>query len=496
MKNVYHSMRPAWAKIEKSETALIFGASFSFVVYALAHDLLTPWIIRRFNPEPTKIHVILSLSDLIVFTFGVRLVLQIYKRLSIGCYPSTFLYSFLIPEASNPSGKSNVLGYCHVRPLVESGEVQVVGASFFWEDGQLDRDSRVGFTSTLVHGTNEHDNESTCHIEFSINPADVHKRNYTRGILQFRLDRKTSVQRHGGPDVYAGYLQAVERDAESSHSKGYAQFFSKGPLYEKQIQVELERRGDELFTMLREMLRAAPSPTLWEGVEETEPNYWSLQIPKPQAVVLNQNLWPYIDKLLSQVLSLAGLNERAIHKFKKLVVDKAKLNAHFTRVEYERDLKQELVGLVKPGRINRALFNRAEIIKGQIDPFLVGDSLLDIGCGNGMIADLVQNHFKRIQLLDVVDYLGELQLPFKLYKDGEPFPVEGIFDTVLLLTVLHHSKDPKELLKYAWRSTKNRLIVIESVVGVDQPRPGVKYDLIKEPIRTSDRICGFRGLVL
>jgi hypothetical protein len=78
-----------------------------------------------------------------------------------------------------------------------------------------------------------------------------------------------------------------------------------------------------------------------------------------------------------------------------------------------------------------------------------------------------------------VDYLPKaLGLDFEIYTEGYALPVSGLFDTVLLLTVLHHSANPVELLKLAWGATKRRLIIIESVVGVDTAKAGVKYDLV------------------
>jgi SAM-dependent methyltransferase len=119
------------------------------------------------------------------------------------------------------------------------------------------------------------------------------------------------------------------------------------------------------------------------------------------------------------------------------------------------------------------------VIKGQIEPFLEGDSLLDIGCGNGMVASLLKDRFKHIQLLDVVEYLPPgLGLPFLLYKEGDALPVTNSFDTVLLLTVLHHSSNPLELLKLAWGATKKKLIIIESVVGIHNLESGVNYELV------------------
>ncbi|MGA2904730.1 MAG: hypothetical protein ABSD98_12925, partial [Candidatus Korobacteraceae bacterium] len=81
--------------------------------------------------------------------------------------------------------------------------------------------------------------------------------------------------------------------------------------------------------------------------------------------------------------------------------------------------------------------------------------------------------------VDVVKYLPRgLNLPFAEYVEGRPLPGSESFDTVLLLTVLHHSKEPIDLLKLAWERTKRRLIIIESVVGIRHVTPPVKYVLV------------------
>jgi SAM-dependent methyltransferase len=151
-----------------------------------------------------------------------------------------------------------------------------------------------------------------------------------------------------------------------------------------------------------------------------------------------------------------------------------------TRVAYERELKAGLIGQIVRHKEDEALTHRAEIIYGEIKTFFKGESLLDIGCGNGLISSLARSHFQRVQLTDVVEYVPKgLNLPFKVYKEGHALPTNDSYDTVLLLTVLHHSNDPIELLKLAYGATNKRLIIIESVVGVHRVEPQLKYDLVE-----------------
>jgi hypothetical protein len=211
-------------------------------------------------------------------------------------------------------------------------------------------------------------------------------------------------------------------------------------------------------------------------------NVWEHQIPTPPSVILDQALSPHIDRMLSMVLSLVGLGDDAIRRFNRLAREKATLDRYDT-IAYERDLKVGLRGQVGARPKEAAAIERAKIVHQEIAPFLFGDSLLDIGCGNGLISSLTTNRFAHIKLIDVVQYLSPaLDLPFALYSEGLPLPIDQPFDTVLVLNVLHHSINPLELLKLAWGATRRKLIIIESVVGVNKEKPGAKYELLRSPI--------------
>jgi SAM-dependent methyltransferase len=187
---------------------------------------------------------------------------------------------------------------------------------------------------------------------------------------------------------------------------------------------------------------------------------------------------------LSNVLALFGLERDAIDAFKHLAHDAAGVKEDDT-LAYERILKRSLIGQTVFQRKDEALNQRAKIIYEEIKPFLDGDSLLDIGCGNGLISNLAKDHFKQIQLLDVVKYLPRgLGLPFVPYTEGQLLPIRHVFDTVLLLTVLHHANNPDELLRSAWGATRKKLIIIESVVGIRLAEPPVKYDLVNSPLES------------
>jgi hypothetical protein len=465
--------------MDRSETLIILSASIFLGIYGGVGQNIA-------QVFPPSIRAFWPVIDVTLVTAGCWLLIWSYKRLRVGCYPSTFIYCFAMPEASNPDGKSHVIGYCNIRPDMDDGEVIAEGASYFWENGQLDPDSAVGFKSTLVRGTKEEDGNTTCHIRFDINTGDSAKRFYRHGLLQFQLVPNSIFDTD--KDTYAGSLRSthskeVELQEMEVRAKGYAEFHSKGRVNRQTVENTLSQSGDILLARLKALTKSTPRPPLWTATEArpiNKINSWGHHIPTPQSILLDEEMKPYIDRVLYKILSLNGLKSEEIERFKKLARDKAKTISLL--VQYENELKIDLLWRVRGAKKDAALVERARIIYNQIKPFLAGDTLLDIGCGNGIIGNLTRGHFKRVQLLDVVKYVSDaFELPYLEYKEGHPLPITGKYDTVLLLTVLHHSSDPVELLRMAWEATNKTLIVIESVVGIHHLSPGIRYELVDMP---------------
>ena len=492
MKNIYRVTRPAWANMDRSETALILGASILLGVYGGVGQMVATPLLVRIGISNSAIPVFWPLVDVVVVTFGCLLLIRLYKKLRVGCYPATFIYCFYIPEDSNPRGRSKVVGYCQIKPEMETGEIGLEGASFFWENGRLSPDSEVGFTSTQVRGTKEKE-DVTCHIRFEINSADASKRFYRYGVLQFRLVGDAGDQQDN--DAYAGYLQSMHRDIQDVevHAKGYAERCNRETCTSNDIQAILAKQGDPLFGRLDALLNASSQPSLWGAKDQmasSTENTWGLQVPSPQSAILNHTLRPHIDGFLNKVLSAFGLQSEAIERFTAFAHSKAKVEEN--TLVYERELKSGLIGMIKVPKRDEALTQRANLIYEELKPFLIGDSLLDIGCGDGRISILAKEHFSRCQLLDVVQFLPRsFSLPFVSYEEGQPLPVDQPFDTVFLLTVLHHASNPVKLLKLAWKATKKRLIIIESVVGIHVEQSAAKYDLIGLPDEAQIAYAGF-----
>jgi SAM-dependent methyltransferase len=100
-----------------------------------------------------------------------------------------------------------------------------------------------------------------------------------------------------------------------------------------------------------------------------------------------------------------------------------------------------------------------------VEPYLRPEtSVLDIGCGEGWVADeLVRRGIADIALVDVVDVRRTRAHPFWLY-DGVhlSFP-DGRFDVVMLNFVLHHVPDERKvlLLREALRVARRHVFILE-----------------------------------
>jgi len=115
--------------------------------------------------------------------------------------------------------------------------------------------------------------------------------------------------------------------------------------------------------------------------------------------------------------------------------------------------------------LKRSDYNRAKRGFNKIKDYLIGDKILDLGAGNGLIGLEIKNQLdKEVILVDVVDY-NHTELPMILYNPNNPIPLsDEEFDTTILYTVLHHSNTPKHILKEAARLTKKRLVIKEASI--------------------------------
>jgi quercetin dioxygenase-like cupin family protein/2-polyprenyl-3-methyl-5-hydroxy-6-metoxy-1,4-benzoquinol methylase len=112
--------------------------------------------------------------------------------------------------------------------------------------------------------------------------------------------------------------------------------------------------------------------------------------------------------------------------------------------------------------VGKGLASRSQKIFDVVAPHIAGDSVLDLGCGDGKVGEKIARRLgKGVTLCDVVDY-NKTSLPLVVY-DGSKLPFqEKQFDCTLISAVLHHSDDPLKVLDEAFRVTAKRMVVIES----------------------------------
>ena len=115
---------------------------------------------------------------------------------------------------------------------------------------------------------------------------------------------------------------------------------------------------------------------------------------------------------------------------------------------------------------------RVQVLADHIAALLSpGASVLDVGCGDGLLASEVSHRRPDITVTGV-DILvrPSVKFPVKAF-DGQSIPYEDkTFDSVLFVDVLHHTHDPLVLLREAKRVAKTELVIKDHTM--DRPLSG------------------------
>jgi SAM-dependent methyltransferase len=96
-----------------------------------------------------------------------------------------------------------------------------------------------------------------------------------------------------------------------------------------------------------------------------------------------------------------------------------------------------------------------------IDAYGVGDSLLDVGCGNGLYTLATRRRFSKVLQIDIADRRAPQAAgqPFILMDANEVASVGGKFDTVLCFDIIEHLDDDGGFAR------KLRLVCTGCVIG-------------------------------
>lgn len=88
--------------------------------------------------------------------------------------------------------------------------------------------------------------------------------------------------------------------------------------------------------------------------------------------------------------------------------------------------------------------------------------ILEIGCGNGALSKLLRANSLKVEMLDIENRSIFSDIQPKLYK-GETLPyTDNSFGTSQMITMLHHTPEPRKLIKEAMRVSDD-LIIMEDV---------------------------------
>ena len=112
--------------------------------------------------------------------------------------------------------------------------------------------------------------------------------------------------------------------------------------------------------------------------------------------------------------------------------------------------------------ITRVLRKRSEVIVNRIKPYIEkSNKIIDIGSGDGGVTYLLKKLGRDMTPVDVNDFHGPRLVEPTIY-DGNKLPFsDNSFDTALLLMVLHHTPDPKQVFSEAARVAKE-IVLIET----------------------------------
>ena len=104
---------------------------------------------------------------------------------------------------------------------------------------------------------------------------------------------------------------------------------------------------------------------------------------------------------------------------------------------------------------------RVRVLSGLLAKLIPsGTTVLDVGCGDGLIAHLISQQRSDVQVQGI-DVLIRPQTHVPVVQfDGQTIPHgDATFDVVMFVDVLHHTEDPMVLLREAARVARRAIVI-------------------------------------
>lgn len=201
-------------------------------------------------------------------------------------------------------------------------------------------------------------------------------------------------------------------------------------------------------------------------------NAWGSRVYRIKDVLQDKKVEEGIKDIFSSVLINLGIPLKGANGIIDDCLKSAKNYPHVYGYEREAHERLEKEGVTE--QIPQRLGERAGIMYKQVAPHVLEGSVLDLGCGDGRVGELIYNNNPRVMGVDLADIykhpnIDNVNLKFHLFgeKDEVPFR-DSKFSNTLALTVFHHSNYPLKTIKESHRVTRpgGRLLALESVYGV------------------------------
>lgn len=165
-------------------------------------------------------------------------------------------------------------------------------------------------------------------------------------------------------------------------------------------------------------------------------------------------------------------NEEALIRWdgiSKIIIEGVKSKHNLQSIESK--LLEFYKQFLKPTQTEINQNARAARCFNTVKNYLVGESIVDYGCGKGLLGAKIKSELNAsVTLVDNIDFNKSNLLLILSDKNGKTTITDLSIDTSIAYLVLHHLDNPFSGLQELARITKKRLILMEGYIEEDQQR--------------------------